>query len=262
MFKACRNLALMFLLVVGTGCEWMYVSELKTSGTWTGTATTMALVPEGKGDDIVQVSALHITNGPKWTDPGHRSKVDVIGRDMVLIDEHGTASPPVETQGAMLEVRGLMRTVAVFDQRGRRLYADERRKYLLPSIRVDAMKPMGGRTKVLDTVVLLSDATTQTTTAPTMKLEAKAVSDEQIDLTWTPIEKATQYRIEISEDGKEFYDSTTVDASEPRVSNGGLFPEQTHYFRVTAVGNDADLAVSNVVKATTLKRGATSKESK
>ena len=97
-----------------------------------------------------------------------------------------------------------------------------------------------------------NNPTTAPASQPAMKLSLKAVSPEQIDASWTPIKGAIEYRIELSHDGKDFFDSATLDASEPRCSNSDLDPDKEHYFRVTALGpNERVLAVSNIASART-----------
>ena len=73
-----------------------------------------------------------------------------------------------------------------------------------------------------------------------------------IDLSWTPVHGATEYRIEVSNDGVEFHDSAEFDASATFAATAELGPGERYYYRVTAVGPGGDLAVSNLADATTL----------
>ncbi len=137
-------LPIMMMLIATGGChlvEPLYVGELKTKGTWTGTASVVTLVPEGEGSERVQVAALHIAAGPKWSDPGHRSHENVIGKDAILIDENKRVFQPDKwPHGSLLRVRGLMKTDVAFDEKGRRLYPGPERKYRLTTIRVDVVE--------------------------------------------------------------------------------------------------------------------------
>jgi hypothetical protein len=125
------------------GCESMYVSELKTSGTWTGRATLLTVWPHGADTETEQVAALHVERGPDWRAPDGSNRVSPVGSDFTLVDGSGISFPPTTwARGSRVRIRGLMQTIMAFDERGRRLYATEKRKYLLQTIRVKEVEAL------------------------------------------------------------------------------------------------------------------------
>jgi len=276
MFEPVRQLMLLCVpLFAASGCGWLeplYVGELKTQGVWTGTASVITLYPAEKDSEPVKVTALHIESGPDWTDPAHSNRESVVGMQMVLVDERQKVlSPGKWREGSPLRVKGLMRTNAAFDERGRRLYGTPERKFQLPTLRIERVEPLhriAQSTSIYPaaprgahpTAIIMLSLELPTAgpppapaSRPSMQLWVKAVSDQQIDTWWEAVDGAVAYRIDFSTDGEDFFDSKTLDAIENRCSNTDLFPDSMCFFKVTALGpNQAVLAVSDVASARTL----------
>lgn len=85
-------------------------------------------------------------------------------------------------------------------------------------------------------------------------LNATAVSQSQIDLTWTDnSSNETSFKIERSPDGVGSWAQIDTNATDDNTySNTGLSAETTYYYRVRASNADGDSAYSNTDDATTL----------
>ncbi|MGB7159043.1 MAG: hypothetical protein WBD40_13320 [Tepidisphaeraceae bacterium] len=82
-------------------------------------------------------------------------------------------------------------------------------------------------------------------------LTAAAVSSTDIDLTWTEVEGATRYELEIS-DGTEFFETTRLNGVATLARVEGL-PASSHFeYRLTAYADAVSLGSSNTAGATTL----------
>jgi hypothetical protein len=90
-------------------------------------------------------------------------------------------------------------------------------------------------------------ATTQT--AP-FQLRAKRKSSDQIDLTWTRIHGAGSYRVELSDDGRQFHEALPVEGVETSASLVGLEEAESGEYHIRVVALDRSgrpIATSNVV---------------
>jgi hypothetical protein len=95
-------------------------------------------------------------------------------------------------------------------------------------------------------------ATNATLVAPT-NLTAAGNSTTVIRLTWNDNSEAeTGFRIERSTDNANWTSVGTVSANVKVFENAGLTPSTKYYYRVKAVGTNAESAWSNVAYATTL----------
>jgi len=91
--------------------------------------------------------------------------------------------------------------------------------------------------------------------APTVsiKLTGTPVSTEEIDLYWSPVGSADSYRVEVSLEGMEFFDSGVFPSTAPLAFAVGLFPSQTFSYRVIAMAASSDIGMSNLVRSTSLQ---------
>jgi hypothetical protein len=70
--------------------------------------------------------------------------------------------------------------------------------------------------------------------------------EHSIAFSWTQVPGAHQYRIEISEDGKDFFGSSLIDPGLTDYEFGGFDPGESFIFRVVAVAaNGTDIAQSS-----------------
>lgn len=83
-------------------------------------------------------------------------------------------------------------------------------------------------------------------------LSASAVSDSQIDLTWTDNSSdETNFVVEHSNNGSAWSTLDTLAANTTSYSHTGLSEHSTHYYRVKATNADGDSGYSNTASATT-----------
>lgn len=109
--------------------------------------------------------------------------------------------------------------------------------------------------------VLALDATTRSATSNTasvtlapatpLNLAASAVSDTQINLTWSDVSGETGYRIERSTDGINFGTVTTVGAGVVSYASTGLAAATTYFYRVVAINAGGESAATPAAMAST-----------
>jgi tartrate-resistant acid phosphatase type 5 len=89
-------------------------------------------------------------------------------------------------------------------------------------------------------------------------LAAAALSGTQVRITWKDnATNETQYQIERSTDGRNFYKLAATGANGTGYTNGNLTPGKRYYYRVYAVNGSGRSAFSNVASAVTPTSGGT-----
>jgi fibronectin type III domain protein len=257
MTKLLSTIAYSIALFLSGGCETLFFSAPHARGTWTGRVAAVQLLPKGATRGV-DVPGIVVADGPAIAKPGGTLESPVAGTTIALIDKQNEIlSWQKMSEGSKVEVTGLAWAVPVFDASRNRLYdpSDQQQKLLVRAIQVDNLRLVEPARTAAEKIPPSSEPTSKPATNPAQRkftLSAKAVSQSEIDLSWTPIDGADKYVVEISEDGKEFHDSATVTADEPTAKAADFFPGQHFFFRVSAVSISGKvLSTSNVSDATT-----------
>lgn len=82
-------------------------------------------------------------------------------------------------------------------------------------------------------------------------LDAAALSETEVQLTWTDVDGETGYRIERSLDGSAWNTAASVDAGEEAFTDRFLQPGTVYYYRIVAFNDIADASASSMEEVAT-----------
>lgn len=239
------------MAMVLTGCIALFTAKVPphaARGTWTGVIDPIALTGEEGAERVIGIQ-FKVSEGPPLL-------------------QAGVADPPipVPTEGFYTVLADHRREVLPWqyptpDRRPAEVagYWNANNSHARlkgkPVVQADMPRQWNHRYNVILVdrleVEEPAPATQPAATQPAgFELTAKRVSEDQIDLSWTAWKGAAEYRVELSLDGVDFFESIEVDANDTKASLVG-FDEatagQSYHIRVVAMDDrERVLARSNV----------------